>query len=186
VEDLDLDAVRRQFEVNVFAYVAWMREVAGLMVSQEGRGRIVNVSSVSGRIAMPGLGAYAASKYAVEAFSDAARRELHPFGIRVVLVEPGSVTSEIWGQGQDLSEALGLDWRGSRYRRLYELEQEHAERMRSGKGPSSDVVAQAVVKAATARRPKARYLVTGEARAGALLAKLPTGLQDWLLRRLMK
>jgi len=185
VEELDCEAVRQEFEVNCFAYLTWMQDVAGRMICQPHGGRIINVGSVSGLVAFPALGAYAASKYAVEAFSDAARRELRPFGVQVVLVEPGSVVSEIWRKADALSHALKVDWRQSRYRALYEAELEHADRMRRGRGPSPDVVARAVVKAATARRPKPRYYVTAEAKLAAMLAKMPTRVQDWILRRVL-
>src|SRR2546426_7162034 len=92
IEDLDRAAVRRQFEVNVFGAMAVCRAVLPTMRRQRG-GCIVNVSSVAGRFSAPLIGAYCASKFALEALSDALRGEARPFGIRVVIVEPGATST---------------------------------------------------------------------------------------------
>src|SRR5262249_40896828 len=90
LSDRDL---RAQFETNVFGLMALTRALLPPMLAR-GAGRVVNVSSVSGRVPAPVLGAYHASKYALEALSDALRMELAPFGVRVVIVEPGATKSE--------------------------------------------------------------------------------------------
>jgi short-subunit dehydrogenase len=92
VLELDDDTVRKQFETNVFGLLAVTRAFVPEM-RRRGEGWIVNVSSIGGRVTFPFFGAYHASKYALEAFSDAMRAELRPFGIRVVVVEPGPITS---------------------------------------------------------------------------------------------
>lgn len=94
-EELSLDAYREQFETNFFGVVALTKAVLPTMRSQ-GAGKIINMSSISGKIGFPGLSAYTASKHALEGFSESLRLELIPFGIDVVLVEPGSYKTNIW------------------------------------------------------------------------------------------
>jgi NAD(P)-dependent dehydrogenase (short-subunit alcohol dehydrogenase family) len=94
-EELSLDAYREQFETNFFGVVALTKAVLPTMRSQ-GAGKIINMSSISGKIGFPGLSAYTASKHALEGFSESLRLELIPFGIDVVLIEPGSYKTNIW------------------------------------------------------------------------------------------
>jgi NAD(P)-dependent dehydrogenase (short-subunit alcohol dehydrogenase family) len=94
-EELSLDAYREQFETNFFGAVALTKAVLPAMRAQ-GTGKIINMSSISGKIGFPGLSAYTASKHALEGFSESLRLELIPFGIDVVLVEPGSYKTNIW------------------------------------------------------------------------------------------
>lgn len=101
-EDVPLSAWRAQMETNFFAAVRLVQLVLPHM-RQRRSGLIVNVSSISGRVAMPGFGPYCASKFALEGFSEALRLELAPFGIRVVLVEPGSYRTDIWRKGFELA-----------------------------------------------------------------------------------
>ncbi|MFN8537920.1 MAG: SDR family NAD(P)-dependent oxidoreductase [Thermomicrobiales bacterium] len=102
VEEVPLARWREVLGVNVIGAVAMTQAMLPLL--RAGRGRIVNVSSVSGRIASPFLGAYAASKFALEALSDSLRVELLPWGLAVVLVEPGPVATPIWGKGAAMAE----------------------------------------------------------------------------------
>ena len=90
IEAVALDAVRAEFETNVFGYLRMSQLVLPAM-RQRRRGRIVNISSVAGRVTMPGAGVYAASKYAIEAISDALRFEVRGFGVRVIVIEPGPI-----------------------------------------------------------------------------------------------
>src|SRR3990172_104559 len=92
VEDLPVDALRRQFEVNVFGAMALARAALPLMRSPPS-GPILNVSSLAGRVSVPLMGAYCASKFALEAFTDALRIEARPFGVRAIVVEPGPVVT---------------------------------------------------------------------------------------------
>jgi len=94
-EELSMDAYREQFETNFFGVVALTKAVLPTMRPQ-GAGKIINMSSISGKIGFPGLSAYTASKHALEGFSESLRLELIPFGIDVVLVEPGSYKTNIW------------------------------------------------------------------------------------------
>ena len=113
LSDRDL---RAQFETNVFGLMALTRAVLPAML-ERGAGRIVNVSSVSGRIPAPVLGAYHASKYALEALSDALRMELAPFGVQVVVVEPGTIRTDF--ASRVLAEATRARATGSRYDAIY-------------------------------------------------------------------
>src|SRR5918996_79044 len=99
LEIMPIDALRRQLEVNLVGQVAVTQ--AFLPLIRAARGRVVNISSVGGRVASPALGAYSASKYAIEALSDAMRMELHPWGIQVSVIEPGSISTEIWRRGYE-------------------------------------------------------------------------------------
>lgn len=94
IELLDLDGLRQVFEVNVIGLVAVTQ--AFLPRLRQSRGRIINISSVSGRLAVPFLAPYCGSKFAVEAISDCLRRELHPFGVDVVVIEPAIMRTPIW------------------------------------------------------------------------------------------
>src|SRR5918996_2317979 len=104
VEFLELDDWRRQFDVNVFGLLAVTKQVLPLI--RKARGRIVLVGSIGGRLASPFLAPYSASKFALEAIADSLRVELHPFGIRVALIEPGAVKTEIWEKGRATADEL--------------------------------------------------------------------------------
>jgi NAD(P)-dependent dehydrogenase (short-subunit alcohol dehydrogenase family) len=184
IEMLTSADIWRQMDVNVVGLAALTR--ACLPMLRCAGGRIVNMSSVSGRIAYPILGAYAASKFAVEAMSDALRIELRPWGIRVILVEPGSVQTPIWEKGQasfeDLQKRVPAD--------LWDLYGEDISRFaeitrKSGEGGrSAESVAEVIERALTARRPRARYVPGLRTRLGLAVARgLPTRLWDWLIWR---
>ena len=110
IEHVPLDELRRQLEVNLVGQVAVIQ--AFLPNIREAKGRIVNVSSIGGRIALPLVGPYAASKVGLEAVSDSLRRELRPWGIHVSVIEPGAVVTPIWEKGaRDRRPARGRDGR---------------------------------------------------------------------------
>ncbi len=162
VEEVDLDAARAQFETNVFG-LGRMCQLVLPGMRRAGRGRIVNVSSMGGRIVFPTGGWYHASKYAVEALSDALRVEVAPFGVRVVLVEPGLIRTEFESVA---SGGLGAGAEGSAYadlRRHADAVMSQAYRSRAGAEPST--VAQVIAKAVETRRPRTRYVVTAAAKA---------------------
>jgi NAD(P)-dependent dehydrogenase (short-subunit alcohol dehydrogenase family) len=165
VESIGLDEVRRQFETNVFGLLRMCQLVLPGM-RREGRGRIVNLSSMGGKFVFPGGGAYHATKHAVEAFSDAMRFEVAGFGIQVVIIEPGlirtdfadtSVGSISEGTDQDgpyaeFNTAVGAATAGAYEGPMSKL----------GGGP--DAVAKVIEKALDAKRPHTRYRVTASAR----------------------
>ena len=94
---------RKQFETNVFGVIAVTKAVLPFMRKQE-QGKVITVSSISGKMAFPGLSPYVASKHAIEGWSECLRLEMKPFGIDVVLIEPGSFKTSIWSIGQQVSE----------------------------------------------------------------------------------
>lgn len=183
LEFLPVDSLRQQFEVNVFGHVAVTQ--AFLPLLRRSRGRVVNVGSISGRSAMPLLGPYAASKFALEAISDAMRVEFRPFGIKVSILEPSTVATPIWEKSTAKAEELAEQF-PEQCHELYgecmtavgQLSQVSATR-----AVDPSLVVEKVVHALTARRPKARYPVGSGARQLSLLEKLPTRLRDWLVWR---
>ena len=184
VVDLGREEWRRQLETNVIGMAdacALAARAPGGMISRRS-GRIVNVGSIVGLLTMPFGGAYCASKHAVEALSDALRMELAPFGIAVVLVEPGPVISRFGDTARRSIEHLV-----SRSDSPYEYLREAIER-RTGisqeRGMSAEGCASRIVRAATRARPPARVRITWQARA-ALVARrlLPTPLLDALMKR---
>ncbi len=177
LELLPIDEFRRVLEVNLVGAVAVTQAFLPLLKSS--RGRIVNMSSVAGREALPFMGPYAASKFGLEAVSDSLRRELAPFGVKVIVVEPGSVQSKIW----DKIEAIDLGrYQGSPYERV--LERFRKAALKSGeRGLPAERVARAVARALTARRPPTRILVMRGVVAYRLFELLPDRWMDWLIRR---
>jgi len=171
VEFFPLDEFRRQMEVNFTGQIAVTQ--AFLPLLRMARGRIVNISSLTARVAAPFSGGYGASKSALESVSGAMRMELKPWGIDVVCIEPGSVATPIWTKSEDTAkqivetlpeEAEGLY--GERHQIFGDRAQETGAR---GIPPSH--VAQAVIRALEVRKPRARYVVGWDARFVLLLAK---------------
>jgi len=179
LEFLPGDALREQFEVNVFGTLALTRALLPLLRSA--RGRVVNVSSVNGRLASPFSGAYAGSKFALEALSDALRLELAPAGVAVVVVQPGATATPIWETSRQ--RAMNLlprysDEAWTHYGKVLDRLQDI--RVPSRAAPA-ERVARVVARALAARRPRTRYHVGWDARAGVLLARLlPGRALDWV------
>lgn len=164
IEDVPMDAVRRQFETNVFGPARLVQLVLPSMRAA-GEGRIVNMSSMGGRLTFPFGGYYHASKHAVEAISDALRVEVAPFGVQVVLVEPGLITTRFGATATETMTATTAD--DSPYAEASRsVEQAMADSYGNSlmtAGP--EAVARAVERALTARHPRSRYVVTPAARA---------------------
>lgn len=184
IELVPLDDFRRQFEVNVFGQVAVTQKFLPLL--RAATGRIVNMSSISGRLTAPLLAPYSMSKFALEAFSDGLRRELRPWNIFVSSVEPGAIDTRIWNKGLDAPEN-DPDRKTARERELYgdamRALRKLAEKSRDNAVPA-ERVAKVVHHALTAPRPKTRYLVGPDARiTGHLVNVLPDRWLDALLRR---
>jgi NAD(P)-dependent dehydrogenase (short-subunit alcohol dehydrogenase family) len=177
LEFVPIDEQRRQLEVSYLGMVAVTQ--AFLPLLRAAGGRIVNMSSISGRIALPFIGPYAASKFAMEAASDAWRVELRPWDISVSLVEPGNVETPIWDKGRAYLDDL-VGSATPEAAELYDPVVALRERLGANSMPV-EVVSRAVEHALTARRPKARYLLGREARITALLRFLPVRLRDWLI-----
>jgi short-subunit dehydrogenase len=178
LEASDAD-LRAQFDTNVFGLMAVTRAFVPHMLDR-GRGRVLNVSSIGGRVTFPMMGVYHASKYALEALSDALRMELAPFGIDVVLIEPGPIKSEFMERMNQSADPYRND--GSLYRGVFARAQAIEKRtMAMATGPTP--VARAIAKAIRVRRPRARYVAPGSSRIMlAFLRALPTRLADAIKR----
>lgn len=195
LEFLPIAELRRQLEVNVIgqlavtqAFLPLLRLSRAASGGDHRAGRIVFMSSVSGRSALPFTGAYAASKHALEAAADSLRVELRPFGLTVMLVEPGVIATPIW----ETSAAAAARTFGDRSPQLEEYYgsalDAMARRVAAGmKGQPPEKVADVVAHALTARRPAVRFVVGNDARARILMQKLlPTRLRDALIARAVR
>jgi NAD(P)-dependent dehydrogenase (short-subunit alcohol dehydrogenase family) len=185
LEFLPLEELRRQLEVNVIGQVSVTRAV--LPHLRRAHGRIVTVGSVAGRSALPFLGAYAASKHALEAVTDALRVELRPFGIEVAIVQPGTIATPIWRKGAEGFQRIAAelpesvtDLYGTRLAAFRE-----AAAAAGRRGESPDEVAKVIEHALTARRPKTRYVVGRDARRRLRVERLPDRLRDRVYERLL-
>jgi NAD(P)-dependent dehydrogenase (short-subunit alcohol dehydrogenase family) len=187
LEALPLDALRRQFEINVFGALAVTQ--AMLPMLRRTHGRIVMISSVQGRLAAPFVGPYAASKHALEALSDALRAELLPSGVDVAIVEPGAVKTPIWERsakaGAALGDAMNPELR-ARYADEIAMMMRVSERF-AARGIAPERVADSIAHALTARRPRTRYVVGFDAKVRlAIGALVPDRARDRLLRATLK
>lgn len=181
---LAMDDFRRQIETNLIGQLQVTQAFAPLLGARTPQGgppgRIVNMSSVAGRFATPFLGAYNASKFALEGMSDALRRELMIYGIDLVLIEPGMIATPIWDKAEraDFSEFDKTIY-GPAARRVQKWAVDGG---RDAPGP--EVVAEAVLRALTAPRPPARIpIVTSRILGWTLPGVMPTRLVDWLTAR---
>jgi NAD(P)-dependent dehydrogenase (short-subunit alcohol dehydrogenase family) len=187
IEFVPIAEFRHQLEVNLVGQVAVTQ--AFMPALRAARGRIVNISSIGGLLALPLLGPYNASKFGLEGLTDALRRELRSSGIKVALVEPGGVRTPIWDKSGAEADRLLEDAPPEleeRYGKLMATVRAEADKIaREGAPPSA--VADAVVDALTAKRPKVRYLVGGDAKSRAVLARLlPAKVMDALLARALR
>ena len=186
LEFVAIDDWRRQREVNFIGQVAVTQ--AALPALRRARGRIVNMTSIGGRLASPFLGPYNASKYALEAVTDSLRLELRQFGVAVAAIEPGAVATPIWEKGRASAEeaatnmpADALKLYGAGFEAISKF---IAQGERSGVAPLE--VARAVEHALTARRPKTRYVVGRDAKMRLALTRLlPTRVMDRVVVRAM-
>jgi NAD(P)-dependent dehydrogenase (short-subunit alcohol dehydrogenase family) len=183
VESVQLDQVRRQFETNVFGLIGMCQLVLPGMRDQHW-GRIVNLSSMGGRLTFPGGGLYHASKYAVESISDALRFEVRGFGVEVIVIEPGLIVTNF---GETAAGSVGSAPGGGPYEDFNRGVARATEQVYKGPlaklGGQPDVVAKTIAGALKADRPKTRYPVTASARVMMGQRKLlPDRLWDLLMR----
>jgi NAD(P)-dependent dehydrogenase (short-subunit alcohol dehydrogenase family) len=167
LEDVPIEEARRQFDVNLFG-LARLTQLVLPHMRQQHDGYIVNVSSMGGKIWEPLGSWYHASKFAVEGLSDSLRVEVAEFGIKVVIIQPGTIRSEWSGIAADQLEASSAGTAYARQAKLVGAGLRGADQMRLASGP--EVVAEAIVKAVQSPRPRTRYVVGGGAR-GILLAE---------------
>ena len=188
VELVPLEGLREQLEVNVIGPVAVIQTFLPLL--RAGRGRIVNIGSIDGKLATPLLGPYAASKFAMEGLSDVLRRELRSWRIQVAIVEPGAIRTPIWEKGRRTGDQLfeqSPPEAERLYRPLVDAIRAESLRLEQESSISPDAVARAVEHALTARRARTRYLVGRDARIKSALAwLLPDRGLDVLVARVLK
>lgn len=180
VEETTPERARRQLDVNVFGLAALTQQVLGPMRAA-GRGRVVNVSSLAGEFSSPLAGWYHASKFAVEALSDSLRHEVRPFGIDVVVVQPGPVRTPWHDQAlTSMQETSGA----GPYAGMARAVREFHERAQDQPITSDvDTVADVIVTAATTSRPRVRYRPGRGAALAVALSRLPDRVFDALTRR---
>jgi len=182
LEYVPIDRLRLQLEVNLIGHIAVTQ--ACLPSLRKATGRIVNIASMAGRLSMPMLGPYSASKFAMEAVSDALRQELRPWDMHVSCIEPALIDTPILSGSQAAAEtalAAMPEVGRERYRPLFDGIQRSVRYNAIASSP--DVVARAVAHALTARRPKTRYAVGAMRWQFLLLSKLPDRLRDWVVAR---
>ncbi|HYJ20859.1 MAG TPA: SDR family NAD(P)-dependent oxidoreductase [Solirubrobacterales bacterium] len=183
LETLAIDDFRRQIEVNMTAHVAVTQAL--LPAIRTARGRIVFISSIGGRVAIPLTGAYHAAKFGIEAVGDIFRQELRPWGIAVSIVEPGSIDTPIWERGERTADELASPQREALYGKVV-ASYRKAIKDTAARGIPADKAAKAIEHALTARRPRARYLVGREAKVAARAKLLlPTPIFDRIVARQM-
>jgi short-subunit dehydrogenase len=181
LEELPIERLRRQLEVNVIGLLAFTQPFLPKMRERHS-GWIVNVGSIAGRIATPFMGAYNTSKFALEGLSDALRRELAPFGVHVVLIEPGPIRTQFGAVARQEDVASP----GSPYAAL-------RAGMSTAHGGtnlferSAESVARVILRAVRSPHPRARYTVTLPAKLGTFAYRLvPALLVDWAMNRAMR
>jgi NAD(P)-dependent dehydrogenase (short-subunit alcohol dehydrogenase family) len=183
LETIPLEDLRHQLEVNLVAYVAVTQ--AMLPEIRRAEGRIVFLSSIGGRIAFPFGGPYHASKFATEAIGDVFRQELRPWGLKVAIIEPGSIDTPIWERGQRKAE--DVEAKSPRTNILYGAALDKFRRLiedTAERGIPPAKVAKAISHALESPRPKSRYLVGLDAKVQARIQPLiPTAVFDWIVAR---
>jgi NAD(P)-dependent dehydrogenase (short-subunit alcohol dehydrogenase family) len=188
IEFIPLEQLRHQLEINLVGQVAVTQRF--LPALRAGRGRIVNVSSIGGRVALPLVGAYNMSKFGLEGMSDSLRRELRPHGVDVIVIEPGGVKTPIWQKGNELADDLQADMPPEAqrlYGRMIEALRKQTVKIQNERGIDAREVAEAIGTALTATRPRARYLVGRDAKLRARAAAvLPDRVMDRLVATVMR
>jgi NAD(P)-dependent dehydrogenase (short-subunit alcohol dehydrogenase family) len=182
LEFLPPEELERQLDVNVVGQLRVLQ--AFLPALRRRNGRVVLMGSIGGRSSLPFLGAYAMSKFALEAMADALRVELAPFDMHVSIVEPGTIATAIWTKPQRTADSLppeAGEYYGERIAKFRAL----AAKRSSTAAVSPAEVAKVVEHALTAARPRTRYLVGPDAKRRARLQKLPDRWRDRLLTKLL-
>jgi len=183
VEELRLADLRNQFETNLFGVLRVTQAILPHMRAQR-RGRILMISSVAGFVTPPTYGAYSSSKHALEGLSNALRLELYPFGIDVILIEPGYIMTNFQQTSRELAQPYAEGAKSSPYKAIYEGAWRGASSSRTKSKTTPEDCARVMLDAIEAAHPKARYTVTPLARWAALGKRLlPDSLFDSFLRR---
>lgn len=180
-ECVSMEAAHQQFEVNVFGYARFMQAVLPHMREQKS-GCIINISSILGRISLPGFGWYAASKHAIEALSESLRSEVMEFGIKIIVIAPGLIKTEFAEKEFELLKSV-------EHPTVYQKLLDALPRLLKDEpiAPGPEIIAQAVLKAAKSAFPPARHALPADSKT-AVIARwfLGARLFDWAVRRKMK
>jgi NAD(P)-dependent dehydrogenase (short-subunit alcohol dehydrogenase family) len=171
MEEISLADLRKQYETNIFGVVRTTQRVLPEM-RQRRLGRIINMSSISGKVPLPIMGPYSSSKHALEAISDALRLEVYPFGIAVVLIEPGYIPTSMNRTAAELSSAYAKGAERSPYRAVYQGFLGSWEKTRKASKYRPEDCARVVLQAIEETPPRARYLVTREAKIAAFMRRV--------------
>ena len=181
IEAFAIDQWRAMFEVNLFGQVAVTQALLPDLIASQGR--VVNISSVGGKVAMAAYGPYAATKFALEAVSDSLRRELSPFGVHVIVVEPGAVRTEMLGRAinsaEELMSAMPPEQRQRYGALVHAVNQQAISSTKSG--VPAEAAAAVIAKAITARKPRTRYTVGRETALLTVVRFLPDRILDRVL-----
>ncbi|MBP2110462.1 SDR family oxidoreductase [Paenibacillus silagei] len=183
LEMVPLDELRRQIEVSVIGQVAVIQALTPALLNSGGR--VVNIGSVGGKVSMPGFGIYSAAKYAMEAINDSLRREMSSFGIKVIMITPGGVSTGLSEQGITTAERLSRLMTPDQHRRhdrLFDAVKAQAETWAKD-GIRPEKVAAVISRAIHARKPRTRYTA---GRDSALLTRLVRILPDKVLDRMLR
>jgi NAD(P)-dependent dehydrogenase (short-subunit alcohol dehydrogenase family) len=183
LEFIPVHTLRHQMETNVLGHIAVTQAFIPLL--RQSRGRIINMGSIAGLNALPFVGPYSASKFALESLTDALRVELQPWGIHVAIIEPGSINTPIW----EKSLAIAQEQMKHLPPQVTELYGDALEALQKAtfksaqRGIPPQHVANAVIHALTAKRPRTRYLIGRDAQLRQWISWLPDRMQDWLITR---
>lgn len=183
LEMVPLDEFRRQIEVSVIGQVAVIQALTPALLKSGGR--VVNIGSVGGKISMPGFGIYSAAKYAMEAINDSLRREMSSFGLKVIMITPGGVSTSLSEKGVTTADRLSKLMTPDQHRRhdrLFDAVKAQAESWATSGIPPKKV-AEVVSRAIRASNPRTRYTA---GRDSALLTRLVRILPDKLLDRMLR
>jgi NAD(P)-dependent dehydrogenase (short-subunit alcohol dehydrogenase family) len=182
ISHLSIEKMKYLFEVNVFGPVKMIQLALDLLIKYGPGSRIINISSVSGLFASPFLGAYASSKFAIEGLSDSLRRELELLNIKVIVIEPGSIKTKIWGKHLNVAE----EFKNSPYTE-YLVQAKEVILSMEEKAIPVDHLKKPMIDALESPNPKTRYLIRKNKILFCLLAKyLPVPLVDFLVQRNLK
>jgi NAD(P)-dependent dehydrogenase (short-subunit alcohol dehydrogenase family) len=180
LEFIPIDEIRRQFDVNLFGHITVTQAMLPYL-RRNGGGRIINISSISGIVAFPMCGPYAASKFALQAFNDSLRRELKQWNIQVISIQPGNIRTSIWDKTFLNATAIAEKF-PAEADIYYKKGPIHTEIKNTVKMTDPSTVSHAVRRALTVRRPKNRYLVGMDARKYVFLNWI---LPNWLFERII-
>ena len=182
IQNLSPEEFQNQFDVNLMGVLNSTQAFLDLLGADRGRtgspGKIINISSVSGSIGMPFMGAYNMSKFGLEGFSEALRRELMLFGIDVVVIAPGPVSTAIWGKISSANDESRYD--NSPYREAFGKAMKFTKELESTGCPPEQIAARALA-ILTDAKPKTRYVIDASAGQNRLLTWLPKRLSDRLV-----